>query len=305
LPEGRPGMVIDPLAIRTLSRRHGDAVDILMRLIFPMIPAWQGIGATIYRDRMDALSHRRDELADAHREAGATLHDFAFAAQGLLDDMSWRGRQRDTAQERVAALTVALHRTTDPAEIHRLEAERAAVEAERRRAQDLWRSAKSELARREKACAHTIQGLASLHALPSVASRIWRLPLADFTAYRMLVEAGRLPREGLNWTNDGCSDHHLVTWTSSDDACIRHDFGYRNADGLAATPAKAKAMVDTQFGQDLRDVCAATTNHSLTDVALGDRHSIVDCEVMAVEALVGVSLLGRPSSNERGQKSDR
>lgn len=297
-------MAIDPMAIRNLARVNDAEADTLVHLFFPSVPAWHGIGADIFRDRVDSIGHRRDELADAHREAASLLHAFALVSQRLLDDMAWRGRQRDAAEEQVAALKAAIPLATDPVQIDRLQQQLAQATSDRQRATDQWKAARSELLRREKVCAHAVAGLANLHTLPSLTTRLWQLPLADFTAYRQMVAAGRLPAESLNWTNDGCSDHHLVTWESSDAACIRHDFGYRNWAGLSDVKDHAKAMVDQQFGRDLHSTCVQIPVTSAADVVFGDRFSRVDCEAMAVEALVGVVLLGTPDTQERGKKRD-
>lgn len=298
-------MAIDPLAIRHLARTNDAAADTLVRLFFPSVPGWHGVGATVFRDRVDSIGHRRDELADAHREAASLLHAFALAAQRLLDDIGWRGRQRDAAQEQVVVLRAALQLAVDPFEIQRLQQQLAQAVSERQRAAERWKAAEADLAHREKTCAHAVKGLANLHGLPSLAGRLWALRLADFTAYRRLVEVGRMPTESLNWTNDGCSDHHLVTWVSSDDACIRHDFGYRNWPGVAPVKDHAKALVDQQFGRDLHAVCATIPVGSVGDVAFGDRFSRADCEIMAAEAVVGVTLLGAPDTHETGKKRDR
>jgi Prokaryotic phospholipase A2 len=298
-------VVIDPLAVRNLAKANTAAAETLVGMAFPLVPAWLGIGATVFRARVETLSHRRDELADAHREAGATLHAFAFVAQGLLDDMAWRGRQRDAAQERVSVLTATMRRTTDPVEAQRLGHERGIAVADRERAFHLWRAAQSELLRREKACAHTIGALASIHALPAIAKRLWSLPLADFTAYQAQIAAGRLPTEGVNWTNDGCSDGHRVTDASSDDSCLRHDFGYRNWPQIAATRDEAKELVDQQFGRDLRGVCRSLPSPSVFQALTGGFSSRIQCETLAAEALVGVQILGVPDANERSTKRAR
>ncbi len=298
-------MAIDPLAVRNLARLNDAAADTLVHLFFPSVPAWHGIGATVFRDRVDSIGHRRDELADAHREAAVLLHAFSLAAQGLLDEMAWRGRQRDNAQERVASLRSALGSTVDPIQVQRLQAQLAEAISDRQRAVDQWSEVKADLSRRERACAHSVKGLADLHALPSLAGRLWRLPLADFTAYRQLVAAGRIPTESLNWTNDGCSDGHLITSESSDDSCIRHDFGYRNWQELSEVKDHAKAMVDQQFGRDLHDVCGQMPVVSVPDALLGHGSIRLDCEMMAAEAFVGVTLVGSPDAHETGKKRDR
>jgi hypothetical protein len=79
-------------------------------------------------------------------------------------------------------------------------------------------------------------------------------PLAEFLAYR-----GSPARDpGLDYSTDLCSAPLVGSSGASFDfteACLRHDFGYRNYDRLGIFAA-AKDAVDRRFLADMSDHCA-------------------------------------------------
>lgn len=79
--------------------------------------------------------------------------------------------------------------------------------------------------------------------------------LAAFLAYRDSPE--RDPR--LDYSTDGCSAPLVGSSGASFDfyqACLRHDFGYRNYDRLGIF-AERRSAVDERFLADMRDHCGA------------------------------------------------
>jgi LGFP repeat/Prokaryotic phospholipase A2 len=91
---------------------------------------------------------------------------------------------------------------------------------------------------------------------------ILRLPLPEFLSLRA-VRSAFDPGSGLevlNWTNDGCSGPTYQDVESFfRDACLRHDFGWRNFGpkglGLDATQAR-KNEIDTALHADALAICA-------------------------------------------------
>jgi hypothetical protein len=82
-------------------------------------------------------------------------------------------------------------------------------------------------------------------------------PLDEFLAYR--GSPGRDAR--LDWSTDKCSAPLVGSAGASFDfteACLRHDFGYRNYDRLGVF-REARADVDLRFLADMRDHCATRT----------------------------------------------
>jgi len=84
--------------------------------------------------------------------------------------------------------------------------------------------------------------------------RYARAPLDEFLAYH-----GSPDRDArLDFSTDGCSAPVVgSTGISFDfaDACLRHDFGYRNYKDLGRFEEE-KARVDRQFYEDMKDHCA-------------------------------------------------
>ncbi len=79
--------------------------------------------------------------------------------------------------------------------------------------------------------------------------------LGEFLAYRSSPD--RDPR--LDYSTDYCSAPLVGSSGASfdfSDACLRHDFGYRNYDRLGIF-GRRKAAVDDRFLADMRDHCAA------------------------------------------------
>lgn len=63
----------------------------------------------------------------------------------------------------------------------------------------------------------------------------------------------------LNWTTDGCSAPVVGESGRSfnfRNACIRHDFGYRNYKAREMFTAESRLRLDEQFRQDLHTLCA-------------------------------------------------
>jgi Prokaryotic phospholipase A2 len=293
--DGHPAVVTDPFDVRQLARQHQAAAETLSGTHLPQIPAWTGVAANLYRDRVDAIDRRRVELVDAHRRVESRLHDFAFAAQHLLDDLAWRAGQRNHATEELRAIRQKIAATTDPIELARLQQEAAMWVLAHTRANDAWHGASAAANAAERDCARALADVANLAPLPSLASRVWHLPLGEFMTYRAMVVAGAQPAGGLNWASDGCSDKGAVTRPDSVDACVRHDFGYRNWPGLAPTKAAAKAQVDHQFGVDLSAVCHTLPKGSWLNFPVGGHDS---CMSVAVVGYLGVRFLGEPDANE-------
>jgi hypothetical protein len=71
----------------------------------------------------------------------------------------------------------------------------------------------------------------------------------------------RLRREHphLDWTTDGCSAPVVGSVGRSFDfrqACIRHDFGYRNFKRLGLFDAQSRLALDRRFREDMDESCA-------------------------------------------------
>jgi len=104
-----------------------------------------------------------------------------------------------------------------------------------------------------------VQGDALANA--GLAAALWeldefaRMPLDEFYGRWSAASLD----DGLNWTNDGCSDHNLVTAGSF--GCIRHDFVYRNnqeidrefqlGGRLRLNAHELKSLADRTFGHDI------------------------------------------------------
>lgn len=148
-------------------------------------------------------------------------------------------------------------------------------------------------------------------ALPStgkanyeLALKYMQMPLADFLEAKKVKENGNV----LNWEDDGCSAPWLANKTVLDaryynllpDACLRHDFGYRNL-GANSSESKrmkvtqaAKQLVDDRFIDDLRAMCSKQ-NHG-RDLAAGERApGKKGCDVAAKAYYGGVHIGGGPS----------
>jgi hypothetical protein len=81
----------------------------------------------------------------------------------------------------------------------------------------------------------------------------------DFTTFTR--EKFRLKRAypHLDWTTDGCSapvvggEGRSFNFTQ---ACVRHDFGYRNVKRLGQFTEAVRAKIDEQFHRDLESSCS-------------------------------------------------
>ena len=85
-------------------------------------------------------------------------------------------------------------------------------------------------------------------------------PLADFLRDRAAAD----PR--FDWSTDGCSAPVVGSRGLTFDfreACLRHDFGYRNLKALGHFDEAHKLRVDEQFLDDMRASCARR-RHRLT-----------------------------------------
>jgi len=88
----------------------------------------------------------------------------------------------------------------------------------------------------------------------AIVDRYLAADLDDFLAYR--ASPDRDPR--LDWSTDYCSAPLVGSSGASFDftqACLRHDFGYRNYDRLGLFDRR-KDAVDDRFLADMRDHCA-------------------------------------------------
>lgn len=86
---------------------------------------------------------------------------------------------------------------------------------------------------------------------------VFELDLGTFSQSR-----SRLRREHphLDWTTDGCSAPVVGSTGRSFDfrqACIRHDFGYRNFKRLGIFDAGSRFALDERFRADMDESCAS------------------------------------------------
>ena len=89
----------------------------------------------------------------------------------------------------------------------------------------------------------------------AVVDRYLQADLGEFLAYRASPDRD----QRLDWSTDYCSAPLVGSSGASFDfseACLRHDFGYRNYDRLGIFERR-KAAVDDRFLADMRDHCAA------------------------------------------------
>ncbi len=93
------------------------------------------------------------------------------------------------------------------------------------------------------------------------AETLFGLPLADFVATRQARSSDGV-FDLLDWSSDGCSGGFLTPAPIDDffhEACLRHDFGYRNfLDGPRIDPTPARKLrIDDVFLADLLATCDA------------------------------------------------
>jgi hypothetical protein len=90
---------------------------------------------------------------------------------------------------------------------------------------------------------------------------VFGLQLADFVAVRQARSSDQVS-DLLDWSSDGCSGGFLTPESIDGlfgDACLRHDFGYRNfRKGPRIDPSPArKQRIDDVFLADLLATCEA------------------------------------------------
>ena len=85
---------------------------------------------------------------------------------------------------------------------------------------------------------------------------MFELDLASFIRQRPML---RRSNPQLNWTTDGCSAPIVGESGRSfnfRNACIRHDFGYRNYKANDVFTPDSRLRLDEQFRRDLHALCA-------------------------------------------------
>ena len=81
----------------------------------------------------------------------------------------------------------------------------------------------------------------------------------DFTTFTREKYSLKRTFPSLDWTTDGCSapvvgnEGRSFNFTQ---ACVRHDFGYRNIKRLGQFNELVRAKLDEQFHDDLKSSCA-------------------------------------------------
>jgi hypothetical protein len=123
---------------------------------------------------------------------------------------------------------------------------------------------------------------------------VFGLGLADFIVVRTDRAADPPALSPLVWTSDGCSGPTPPSVdTLFQDACFRHDFGYRNfLTGPLVDPSRQRRLaVDDQFLADARDTCAAA-GQPLVQWQLGVKVKCLTAARLMYDAL---RLFGRPS----------
>lgn len=121
------------------------------------------------------------------------------------------------------------------------------------------------------AIATAVMALGALGATPAPAQRVtpqaaWTLKLTQrVTLQEFLVHRQRPPVPGLDWGTDGCSAPWFARWlvrrAASDygftNACIRHDFCYRNSPVHRPTAWAGgfRLTCDNVFGIDMVAQC--------------------------------------------------
>ena len=81
----------------------------------------------------------------------------------------------------------------------------------------------------------------------------------DFTIFTREKYSLKRAFPSLDWTTDGCSapvvgnEGRSFNFTQ---ACVRHDFGYRNIKKLGQFTENVRAKIDEQFHRDLETSCS-------------------------------------------------
>jgi uncharacterized protein YukE len=250
-------MAADHVAVHQYAQVNEAAATALTSIVFPTIGSWHGVAGRVFHARVEALARRRNELKDAHDRAASALRSFALVAERSQDEMRFRQSQRAEAVEHLRRIDATSSCTTDPAEQRHLQHQRDACEHDIRIADRAYAKADKTFQSAEKKCVHDIDQLARLDAMEPLAERVGQLSLADFMAYKTLVDAQTAPAEGLNWTSDGCSDGGVVTGNVNLAACELHDFDYRNNDKTRDPWWLDKQKADVRLAQEMaRDAAA-------------------------------------------------
>lgn len=86
---------------------------------------------------------------------------------------------------------------------------------------------------------------------------LFEVPLPDFLIAR------QQHKEELDWSSNGCTGapEKLGYWKFHD-ACLRHDFGYRNYRIQNRCNTRNKKKIDQKFHNDLRDMCDDRTKYT-------------------------------------------
>jgi Prokaryotic phospholipase A2 len=299
-------VVTDPAALHEFARVNEAAATALESIVFPTIGSWHGVAGKMFHDRLAALVKRRNELKDAHVRAASALRTFAGVAEHCQEEMRFRQSQRSHAVDRRARIDIRFRYTTDPVELRQLQHERDVCEHDIREADHAYAQAEHKLLEAEKKGARSIEGLAHLSEIKPLAERIEQLQLKDFIAYKSLVEDGLMPKEGLNWTSDGCSDPKHIVLRPEEPACQQHDFDYRNNDKTRVGRFIDKVNADARLRQDLLEKTVKdATPKSIFDLIVAPVAvpAILITGIAQADAVyLGVTVGGTPDATQTDDK---
>jgi Prokaryotic phospholipase A2 len=180
----------------------------------------------------------------------------------------------------------------------RLAGDRSVFDRHRQAAKHGYNVALAELTSAEKRCADRIAGLAHVEPLKPLAERLEALPLNDFITYKSLIEDGRLPKEGLNWNSDGCSDRGIVTSNVTLPACQSHDFAYRNNDKTSDGRFIDKVNADFRLRQDLLDKALEDARPTSVLGVFAAPFVLVNRVARAELTYIGVTVGGSPDNTQ-------
>lgn len=86
---------------------------------------------------------------------------------------------------------------------------------------------------------------------------VYDMGMKSLRVARDLVKSGAIANGGFNWSADGCSG---PLPNSMHDACLRHDFGWRNWKGLSKSRKRAKGYTNANFRSDMQSICGGYKN---------------------------------------------
>ncbi len=91
----------------------------------------------------------------------------------------------------------------------------------------------------------------------AIVDRLMSYPLEEFVKERNRSISFEGPTQ-IDWSNDGCSGPARGTGVTFDfnNACIRHDFGYRNYKALGLLTEDKRGDVDKIFYNDMKEHCS-------------------------------------------------